>query len=77
VVLSSAQARQLRELAFSSEAPSNGFQSVVDGFYDGRDSFCNIRFGMHRGLKADIALTLGTRPEQCPSRDLSVNALRS
>ncbi len=32
MALSSALARQLRELAFSSEAPSNGFQSVVDGF---------------------------------------------
>jgi len=53
VALSSAQARQLRELAFSSEAPSNGFQSVVDGFYDSRDSFCNVGFGTHRGLKAD------------------------
>jgi hypothetical protein len=33
VALSSALARQLRELTLSSEAPSNGFQSVVDGFF--------------------------------------------
>ena len=40
MVLSSALARQLRELAFSSEASSNGFQSIAEDFYDCRVGPC-------------------------------------